>query len=234
MEGTIPEEKKLAICYNAVKEFSRYGLFGNLSIEQAYKLVTRWYKPSYTDNGGKQPSYLVNKNAFCLVNGRTNYTYSTHRYTNWMIAFGNILYWKGFEVGLALLEKYPFIIFLVPFWFIFSLGSIILGFALSARADMNPLAILDVFGIGCYSAFDKKNYSALGWIQTFGALGLKTWEGNISGNLPGWTIPYDPFFNVLVYPAVWGFSGIKLWLNEDGSEKSYFGSAIAIGIDIVK
>jgi len=32
------------------------------------------------------------------------------------------------------------------------------------------------------------------------------------------------------YQGIWGFTGIKIWMNEDGSEKSYLGSALLVGI----
>lgn len=212
------EKEKLSIYHNAVREFSKYGLLGNLTVEEAYKLVTRWYKPSHSNYGKKQNGYLTNKNVFCLVNGLTNYTYTTHRFTNWLKAFGNNIIWKfiGFN-HLPLL--------------IIGLCSFFLGFYLSILADLNPVAILDVFGIGFYSHYDDKIYYAPGWVQTFGVLGFKAWDGELLGNLSGWKIPYDPFLFVLIYPAVWGFIGIKIWLNKDGSEKAYIGSALAVGLD---
>jgi hypothetical protein len=214
------EEEKLSIYYNTMKEFSKYGLLGNLTVEEAYKLVIRWYKPSYSNYGKKQNGYLNNKNVFCLINGITNYTYTTHRFTNWLKAFGNIIIWKWTPNQFNII------------WFILALGSFFLGFVLSSLADLNPVAILDVFGIGFYSGYDNKIYYAPGWVQTFGLLGYKKWDGELLGNLLGWTLPYDPFCLILTYPAVWGFSGIKIWLNKDGSAKSYIGSALAVGLDV--
>jgi len=65
-------------------------------------------------------------------------------------------------------------------------------------------------------------------VHTLGLFGNKNWSGELLGNLPGY-FPYDLI--IITYQAIWGFCGIKVWLNEDGSEKSYLGSALFVGLD---
>lgn len=220
------EKEKLLIFQDAVRQLACLGVLGDLSIEQAQKLVTQWYRPSVSSE--KLGSYLINNNAFCLVSGRTNKTFCTHRYTNWIEYSGALFYFIGgsFSYGLY---GHPFILLLLLISMALGLGLYNLGDALATRADMNPFAVADVFGMGYTDGNEKDIWYAQGWVKTIGLLGSKTWEGELVGNLPGMKILKSLF--VEVFPAVWGFSGIKIWINEDGSEKSYLGSAILVGLN---
>jgi hypothetical protein len=106
------------------------------------------------------------------------------------------------------------------------ISTYILGNTLSYRADVMPIAIGDIFGIG-YSFGGGHPEYAQGYIHTVGLLGNKNWTGQILGDLPG-IFPYGLVVNL--YQGIWGFTGIKIWMNEDGSEKSYLGSALLVGI----
>jgi hypothetical protein len=229
------DQEKLQVFNDAVKQLAVFGVFGNLSIEQAQRLVTRWYEPTLGKNAQKPSSYLINKNAFCLVSGRTNLTLTSHRFTTWFMIAGYLLLFGGMAIGSAIYSQFPelqdlLLLFALP-WFALSLGLIGVGSILSVRADLNRLAVADVFGIGYRERGNPTITYAPGWVKTIGLLGNKTWDGELVGNLPGMKIPLDNFFTFQTYPAVWGFSGIKIWLNEDGSEKSYLGSAILVGLN---
>ena len=228
LDTVTSEREKLLIFQDAVRQLARLGVLGDLSVEQAQRLVTQWYRPCSSMYSEKLGTYLVNKNTFCLVSGRTNYTFSTHRFTTWMEYGGALLFFIGGSLSYGL-YGHPFFALLLLSWMALGFGMYLLGDALATRADMNPFALADVFGIRFVESDNPDIRYAPGWVKTIGLLGSKTWEGELVGTLPDMKIHNGPY--VEVFPAVWGFSGIKIGLNEDGSEKSYLGSAILVGLD---
>jgi hypothetical protein len=230
--ATTEQEQKL-IVHNTVKQLHDLGVLGNLTIEQAQRLILRWYKPYSPRYSEKLNAYLIKRNMFCLVSGRTNFTYSFHRISNWLEYGGEALFMTGAEIGAILYLTEPsldsILLLLLPFWIILTLGPALLGQALAIRADVNKLALLDEICIGYDYGENSPIYYAQGWMNTQGLLGNKTWNGELLGNLPG--LKFQDEYADFYYPAVWGFSGIKIWLNEDGTEKSYLGSAILVGLD---
>ena len=67
--------------------------------------------------------------------------------------------------------------------------------------------------------------NAGGWIWTLGLLGVKTWNGTLTGIVP------SAYWNP--YIAAFGFTGIKILLNSDSFENFYLGYAIHVKIDKV-
>jgi hypothetical protein len=236
LDNVKSEQQAVEIFYNAVGELDRFGLLGNLSIDQAKKLVTSNYKKSNLINSGKmdffekQNKYIINKNVFCLIAGRTNYTYSVHRLNPWFLFGSYFVLGFGILLGLLLCKKHPGIILLMPIW-LAVVCSLFLLWIFGRSVDRMPLSFFNVFGVGFLYGFDDIWY-APGWVRSIGLFGEKKWDGDLLGNLGGTKIPYDAEGIIQTYPAVWCFNGLKIWLNEDGSEKYYLGSALAVGLDI--
>jgi hypothetical protein len=226
LEKVSTDDEKYEVFISTVNELYPYGVFGNLTQSQAKHLVTCWYRarilPSTT-------TITENRNAFCLVNGHTDLTLTSHRIYSWMQIAGAAMLMLGIIIGIS----FPYSPTPGPLRMLIGLllmgggiSSYILGNTLSYRTDVMPIAIGDIFGIG-YSFGGGSPEYAQGYIHTVGLLGDKNWTGQILGDLPG-IFPYGLVVNL--YQGIWGFTGIKIWMNEDGSEKSYLGSALLVGI----
>ena len=216
------------VYWDAVCQLHGLGLLGNLSCEEAFQLVTRWYRPSTALSGFKSIPSSPNQNTFCLVSGRANVSVPTNRIANGLTRFGwNFLFERGFDIGYALYQKYPWIIVLVPIWMLSSVLIVSLGVYLQKLVEINPVSAASLVGIGLWGS--QKNYTGPGWVKTSGLLGVKQWEGNLSGILPGYVELNPPFY---FFSAMYGFSGIKIILDSSWYkwETSYLGSAVVVGV----
>jgi hypothetical protein len=234
LENATSTQEQYQVYTSTVSQLYQYGIFGDLTLTQAQRLVTYWYRASPYDQKNAEIQYSINKNTFCLVSGHTGYTYTGHRFTNWLQAGGAVLLMIGIVLAMPPyypphLGKNPLITLLGLLLAGVGLMGYSLGVALAYRADITPIAVGDIFGIGFYYGTPDNIWYAPGWVHTLGLLGDKNWSGELKGNLPG-AFPYD--LTIITYQAVWGFCGIKAWLNEDGSEKSYLGSALLVGLDV--
>jgi hypothetical protein len=226
---TTNTDERYQVYTSIVAELYPFGVFGNLSLSQAQHLVTFWYKPEHALVRNLL-SYSSNiTNAFCLVSGHTDNTMCGHRFTNWLKVGGLPLLMLGiillFEDPYAHMRSHPILGI-----FFASIGLMLYyaGSILTTRADANSIALGDIVGIGWYDYWSRY-YFGNGWVHSIGVLGKKDWNGTLRGTLPG-VYPFDFPLLYQMYEAMWGFSGISIWRNEDGSEKSYIGSAFAIGI----
>jgi hypothetical protein len=233
LDNATSTEEQYQVYTSTVAQLYQYRVFGDLTLAQAQQLVTYWYRAGPHDQRNVAAQYSINKNAFCLVSGHTGYTYTGHRFTNWMQAGGAIILMIG--IILSMPPFYPPHSATRPLLTLLGLLLTAVGFmtyslgvALANRADITPIAVGDIFGIGFYYGTPDDIWYAPGWVHTLGLLGDRNWSGELRGNLPG-MFPYDLL--IITYQAIWGFSGIKIWLNEDGSEKSYLGSALLVGLD---
>jgi hypothetical protein len=233
LQNATNTEEKYQVYISTVSQLYQYGVFGNLTLLQAQQLVTYWYQVGLHYHKDANEQYSINKNALCLVSGHTGYTYTGHRFTNWMLAGGWImlvigftLFWPPYNPPYTVKGSFHPLLGLL----LAAIGIVTFSFgtALAYRGDMTPIAIIDIFGIGFYYGTPNDVWYAPGWVHTLGVFGNKNWSGEIKGNLPG-TFPYSLI--IITYQAIWGFCGIKVWLNEDGSEKSYLGSALLVGLD---
>ncbi len=209
-----PEEKLLAY-WNACQSLYDLGVLGSLSCEDAYRLVTRWYRPSKTLSLLHPLQESNNTNTYCLVSGRVDYSISSNRASNLMNRFTwdyLARLWPGSSI--------PLIIAIVILMLV--TGSI--GSFLQFVVERNPLAFGNLIGIGAYD-----NYAKEGWIKTSGLYGTKNWDGNLIGGLPG----YIHLWPVYYYQAMWGFFGIKIRYDSSwvGYNASYLGSALVVGIN---
>jgi len=211
----------------------------NSNYKKTQNLSTLFYQNPDLDtseqiNVKKNESALNNRNYVCLVSGRTNYTLCVHRFNPIFLIAAWAWAWYTASLGLKIFEKFPNLpdlMFIICFclWIgVFAVLAYTWGITLNIT-DKNPFALLNIFGIGYFYVYNI-HYSE-GWVNSIGLLGLKKWEGELIGNLPGSKLYIDPYLFISIYPAVWGFNGIKIWLNEDGSEKFYLGSALAVGLD---
>lgn len=209
---------------SAVARLYLYGVFGGLSLAQAQRLVTRWYREEPSGQRNPQAAGLVDLNLFCLVAGHTTLTY-TGRPLPFIIIMTGIAI---FLISVLLTaHPYPGIIGSI----LMAIGGAIEGFgeALVYRVDINPVAVADFFSVGVYNWFRTDYVYATGWATTLGLLGPRIRNGELRGSLPG-KIRFDETY--FACPALYEFSGIKIWMSEDGGEKLYLGSAIAAGFTV--
>jgi|GEM_PF-5675030 len=189
------EKDQYQVYASTVAALYPYGVFGNLTRDRAEKLVTFWYRV-----GPKHltiPS-LQDKNAFCLVSGNTTLT-EIRRFTENLVV--SILVSLGNTIASWLL----LMLILGPVWLV----------------ELNPLSVLTILTIGVKIA-GEIDYGK-GSVSTLGIFGSKTWQGSVSGILPG------PF-SVWDQDALYGFTGIQIgWLSLK-PETHYLGSAFVAGI----
>ena len=84
-------EDKLQVYWNAICRLHDSGVLGDLSCEDAYRIVTRWYRPSISLPNHHPLKDSNNTNAFCLVSGRVNYSISSNRVSNFVNRFCDYL-----------------------------------------------------------------------------------------------------------------------------------------------
>jgi hypothetical protein len=221
-------EEAEIIFKEAVVELDKYGLLPEgITIEQAQRLVTKDYRKV---NELKVVEKILSKykqrseniNLFCLVVGRTNYTWAT----NW-VATG-ILLCADILISLYLSGEMPFTLFELIFLSFCLINGILLIYlvtALQVITNLNPLAMANIIGIGA-----EHGYNGKGWVKTVGMQGVVNWEGELVGKLPGTIVTLNPPF--YYYPAIGGFYGIKImWGEGDWNfEKTYIGSAVIVGL----
>jgi len=226
LESASSSDEKLQVYWNAVSRLHNLGVLGNLSCEEAYRLATRWYRPS-TELLKLQPLQDSNNtNALCLISSRVNYSMPSNRISNFVNRYDDFTWFLGFDILSDLLFNHNYLLFLLlgfP-WLISMSITGFLGAFLQHIVERNPIAVGNIIGIGAYSYKTKA-----GWIKTDGLYGSRNWNGNLSGALPGFILdgPID------FYQAIWGFCGIKILYDNSwvGYDASYLGSALVVGIN---
>ncbi len=216
LESASSPEDKRQVYWNAVCRLHGLGVLGSLSCEDAYRLATRWYRPSTSLSKFQPLKDSNNTNTLCLVAGRVNYSMPTNRISNFVNTFcwvylANL--WPHSQTPLIL------IVLIISMMVIGAFGSI-----LHYIVRNNPIAVGNLIGIGAYGYEAKA-----GWIKTTGLLGTKNWDGNLNGALPGYI--WDGF--IYYYQAMWGFCGIKIRYDNSwiGYDELYLGSALLVGIN---
>jgi hypothetical protein len=211
-------EEKLQVYWDAICRFHDLGVLGNLSCEEAYRLATRWYRPSTSLQNHHPLKDSNNTNSFCLVSGRVNYSMPSSRISNFLemlcwVYWGPIFHSHKFLPLLFL--ALDLVVFFITAGFSSLLHSIV---------RRNPIAFGNIIGIGAYG-YDAK----AGWINTDGLYGTKNWDGNLNGALSGYI--WDGF--IYYYQAISGFCGIKILIDNSwvGYDASYLGSALVVGIN---
>jgi hypothetical protein len=220
LESASSPEDKLQVYWNSICRLHDLGVLGNLSCEETYRIATCWYRPSTEISKLHHWRDSNTTNAFCLISGRVNYSISSNRVSNLVNRFcwDYLAYLQPFGHTLLLFLLSGAVLFISTITVGF------LGALLQHIVERNPIAIGNLIGIGAYL-----NHSKAGWVKTYGFLGKKNWDGNLTGALPG----YIHLWPVYYYQAMWGFCGIKIEFDNSwvGYDASYLGSALVVGIN---
>jgi len=224
LNQTTSREEAVPLFKDAVVELDKYGLLPKgMSVELAQRVVTggHFYEKCIQIFGRlfNKNQYNSNSNLFCLVAGETDATVFSRHFYIWLTVGSILSMWK-FWNDYTLLGMILFII----------VGNfVILSILLQNFINKNPLALCDVVCIGVYDPFEKITYYASGWLKSFGVLGIKSWDEYIRGNFHALPLIYGLIY--FLYQAIWGFTGLKILLDENSLKQSYFGFALALSID---
>jgi hypothetical protein len=210
LNQTSTREKAVPLFKDAVVELNKYGLLPKgMSIEQAQKLVIGRSQNKNLINSIRKiqcgSSYLDNENYICLIVGQTSNTKFQTFSTSCLEKIDEIL---NYFFGLGI--PYP----LIAILFIINV--------------LNPFSFIQRIGMGCHVPDVSGYYNAHGWIYTNGVLGIKKWNGTISG-----TLNQDDIQGILNYysSAVGGFTGLKI-INIFNNGYFYLGTALKIKISV--
>ena len=213
-------EEAVEIFNEAVVELDKYGLLGRLSVKQAQRLITGGQKDSSAMELMEKIHRRFrgisnsNENMFCLIIGETNETYFEGR------------------VALFLERLYLFAMFLGPFWFLYL---IIWGWFFGVWSQKIPISLVNRINLGYVDdefEVDFVYYYSYGWVTSIGMNGLKSYDGIMRGDLPldGASYMSGPITIREHYPAVAGFTGIKLF-KSDTEGTLYIGFALWVKIE---
>ena len=217
LNTTDSREEAEEIFKEAVMELDKYGLLGELSVEQANRLVTggllkkmekRLLYRIYDKNLLKLED---NENVFCLIAGQT--AYSTVE--NYRIRF-----WTNILTYILEKEYYDIVGFF---------RSILIIHILFLQAF--PLTLGGIIGFGMHKYIPFNIYyhiPAEGWIQTIGLNGIKGWNGSFWGILPIQSLYNHP--TQKWYPGVLHFTGLNIF-NPKDSKHFILGSSLWVKIE---
>ena len=219
LNATETREEAEKIFNEAIVELDKYGLLGGLSIEQVQRLITGGQKDSSAMKLMEKIHRRFrgisnsNENMFCLIIGETNETYIEGR------------------VALFLGRLYLLAMFLGPFWFLYL---IIYAFFIE-WSQKNPISLVNRINLGYVDDEFEVGfvyYYSNGWVTSIGMNGLKSYDGMLRGVLP---LKGTSYMSGMVtyrehYPAVAGFTGIKLF-KSDTEETLYIGFALWVKIE---
>jgi hypothetical protein len=230
LNQTTTREEAVPIFKDAVVELDKYGLLGNLTIEEAENCIFFWYKDTIMT---KKLYSNTRRNLCCLVTGRVNRSIAVHRVNSWIWWADKFLISFGITIFEQFPKQFPNLSFLLlPLFLIGVLGIVlleVLGASWEQFADNNPIAFFDVICAGYVLLGDTYKYGN-GWVDSIGLLGEKKWSGQFMGNLPGRKIAFTDIA-YLYYPGIYAFNGIQINFPEIG-DKYFLGSALAVGFDI--
>jgi len=105
----------------------------------------------------------------------------------------------------------------------------ILNFLFWNAFAVKPVSILNSVGFGYPGGFESSQSPAVGYIRTFGHLGLTNWSGKFFGGFDKNFMLVTSIWGGLTVPGIIGFTGLKTYISED--YYSYFGYAIMVKID---
>ena len=229
-------EETVEIFNEAVVELDKYGLLGDLNIEQAQRLVTSGYQyPIDNEVFNRIHERIImmldeNENALCLIAGKTAETRIVGPMTFVSIGLAGlrvlsiILMLEYFWYPLW--NKFPLLYYITePFLFLFDVLSIP-PFILSAIISfLSPVKFLSGIGYGAvFFSHGYMNYlPAHGRIYTIGLNGIKYWDKPFYGQYL-----IDPLLTGNRYAGAIGFTGINI-ISEIRT-CSYLGTALSVKI----
>ncbi len=204
-------EETIIIYEWAIDELNKLGLLGDLSVDEAKKLVTGgFYYKEFNElfNTYRNTEIeLENLNFLCLISGETTENDFTGP-INSLIA--RTLYFLVFIKDIF--DVIP-IIFLMTFPIIIQ----------SIIHFKYPFSIYNTITYGQTVGLTRMDYYSSGWVKTLGLLGYKEWQGKIIG----YFIPISTLLSTR-YSGVIGFTGIHI-CDVSGVAK-YFGFANAVNL----
>lgn len=223
------KEEIIAVFNEALIIFDKYGVLGDISLQDAQKLFSDDYQSPKLENFFRKTHLKIlddNENMDCLIVGKTSYTYYFNKVIQLIIKL-DTLYQNFTERIYKFVDSFLFkniIAFIVggiiygmvdimdclilsPLFF-----SYIISFLYSNLLQVNHIKNIICFGdyrfYGGYGG-GSDSYPANGWITTDGINGIKKWEGeNIWGDLP--IEPFEFFIFDYTYPGVYDFTGISI------------------------
>ncbi|MBN1860662.1 MAG: hypothetical protein JW840_04285 [Candidatus Thermoplasmatota archaeon] len=233
LNQTSTREEAVPLFKEAVVELHKYGLLPRgMSVERAQRFIFGKQIEPRCLPFNKSYSSVVNKNIsnynlLCLIAGATNNTLSQRNIAPLLVFLGYGIFELGlfiarqindYDLGMAI--GLLFVFLSLPFLYLWEFITLI--------NNINPLGVLDLITIGSVNYWHKTTYGS-GWFQTFGLLGINNFSGALIGKLPG-QIPLgtDTEWG---RPAMYGFTGFKLFIIKEGIQKFYLGSALAFGVD---
>jgi hypothetical protein len=229
LDQTTTREEAVPIFKQAVLELNKYGLLPKgLNVEQAQRLVIEGYQNILTMCRDKTRlsdyQLLNNSNFFCLIAGETNKTRLHGYFESGCSALIYLLF--GLYIFAHIIVDDPVVL----------LNMI---FRLQAISDFyHKINSLRIIGTGRIAFGNCRGtnshippfYSfnpAVGWIQTQGLLGKKSWNDSFYGRLMP-LVTFDSY-ETIYYIGATGFLGIKL--NKGDEELFFLGSALHVKIE---
>jgi len=223
LNQTTTREEAIPIFKEAVVELDTYGLLPRgMSVERAQKLVTCSTHASSMPGllrrilSFYQPLDTMIVNAGCLIAGQTTSTCFRGMTSNLLYEISRNVGHRNLSILLWLVSMY-----------------------LDLFRSLNPICL----GNRMYLGYDNTDeiLMASGWVTTIGVLGIqKTPEGmtDMIGSLSinPYYYSFGPFPSWVLYPAVVGFIGIKIFMSINYphpiNDYSYLGSAIWVEISL--
>jgi hypothetical protein len=201
LNQTSTREEAIPIFKEAVVELNKYGLLPKgMSIERAQKLVIGRHYNTYLINLIKrfnnEYSNQVNENYYCIIAGVTDL----------MTEFQG--YITSFLWALA---DFPNFGILYPL--------LILSWIVN---KFLPISVFQRIGLGGLDPEVGGFSPARGWVFTVGVLGMIKWSGKLTGAIgPYHEVPFG-----IIYDAVDGFTGLRIFLGIN----FYIGTAYHVAI----
>ena len=225
LDNANTREETIVIFKEAVVELDEYGLLGDLSVEQAQRLVTGRYQDSrvmtlFQQLFKRSQSSDFECNLLSLIAGKTTETLIIPPIS---LALNRIFYTWAYlcillleSLNLYLEEFYYFLVFVL-------LAASSVNYVIQSAFSLIPIALLNGISFGeLYNMPGEGNVinPASGWIHTIGLLGIKSWKDRIFGQI----FPFMcPFFGV-TYIGIIGFTGFNIFNKKTGNT-FYMGTA---------
>jgi len=246
LDGVETREETIQVFNDAVEKLDKYGLLGELSVQDARLLVTGLYTetklPNLLDKYNEQlkTPYLDQENYLCLIAGLTTSTLFRGPIYNGISRISGYFTMLCQIFGDYISDNnlwflLPFVILGLPLYTIMLLTWFITeqGLTGAILSHLSPIRLGSSIGIGCgiYSMYREILIPGKGWIYSLGTNGVVKHNGTFFGNLSLYLPDSEVLFlfsMAFFVRAVAGFIGLKISIPVLGS--FYFGSALKVKI----
>jgi len=227
LHNATTKEETLAIFDHAVADLNEYGLLGDMSVEEAQRLVKRGYQNLQTMNLYKvryRNSQILNdSNFFCLIAGEAKETRLLSLFETGCSALCYLLF--GMYLFTHILGNDPVVLYNI----ITHLQTLS-----DSYHTLNSIRIIGTGEIAFGSSHSSDHLPppyrfdpAVGWITTQGVLGKKSWNGSFFGGIFG-LVTFDSS-SYAYYLGATGFLGIKV--KKSDGKLFFLGSALRVKIN---